>query len=179
MIALPLSILALAAGVYLLITVKREFLGKVFEMLAWLVIVLALISIGFQAFKAFSCHGNCNDDKCKVEEKQIIIKDGEGNGGHCNMGNAEMGNGCMASCTMKGDSCVMDQATCEKMMGKEACEKMMKERGSCIMGKEECMKACGGHGNCSMEGNSGGCPMMGGDKKDCGGAKKDCCKKDI
>ncbi len=181
MIALPLSILALAAGVYLLITVKREFLGKVFEMLAWLVIVLALVSIGFQSFKAFSCHGNCKDGQCKVEEKQVIIKDDGSNGGHCQMGDMSMDGKGMNCCKMEGDSVVMDQANCEKMMGKEACEKMVKERGRCIMSKEECTKVCGGKENCCVAGGGGhdGCPMMGGEKKDCGGDKKACCKKDI
>jgi hypothetical protein len=36
----------------------------------------------------------------------------------------------------------MDQATCEKMMGKEACEAMRKDRGQCIVSKEECQKLC-------------------------------------
>lgn len=167
MVALSLSILALAAGVYLLVKVKSEFLGKPFELLAWLVILLSLVAIGFKGFKMLHHCGHCKQDQCKIEEKQIIIKDGEDGGGHCHMGDMNM-----ESCHMEGDSCVMNQATCEKMMGKDACEKMMKERGRCIMSKEECMKMCPAHSGCMMDsGMHGGCPMEGG--------KKDCCKKQL
>ncbi|HLP19955.1 MAG TPA: hypothetical protein VK174_06620 [Chitinophagales bacterium] len=138
MIAVPLLILALAAGVFLLIKVKRDFLGGVFETLAWLVIVLSLVAIGFAGFRAFTspCHGEkCgrNKPECHMEKQVIINKEG---GGHCSTTTS------MAGCTMEGDSVVMDQAVCEKMMGKEACEAMRKERGRCIVSKEECMEKC-------------------------------------
>ncbi|HLP50976.1 MAG TPA: hypothetical protein VK154_08855 [Chitinophagales bacterium] len=135
MIAVPLLILALAAGVFLLIKVKRDFLGPVFEMLAWLVIVLSLVAIGFSATKAFTKCGKCghHEKECRIDKQVIINKEG---GGHCSTTTS------MAGCTMEGDSVVMDQAVCEKMMGKEACEAMRKERGRCIVSKEECMEKC-------------------------------------
>src|ERR1035441_550767 len=46
MIAVPLLILALAAGVHLLIKVNREYLGGLFKFFAWLVIVLSLLALG-------------------------------------------------------------------------------------------------------------------------------------
>ncbi len=181
MVALPLSVLAFAAGVYILVKVKSQFMGKLFEALAWLVIVLSLVAIGFTGFKALHCNGGeCGKGECKVEQKEIVIQNGEG-GNHCSMNNE----GGMASCCkMEGDSMVMDAAACEKMMGKEACDKMMKERGRCIMSKEECSKACqtsgkadccanAGHAGCQMDMGKGECPMMKAD-----GDKPACCKKD-
>lgn len=143
MVAIPLLILALAAGVYLLIKVKCDFMGGVFETLAWLVIVLSLAAIGFTATRAFThgCKGHCGGEpgKCHIE-KEVIITDGPGHGG-CTAHGAPEANaaGC---CKMAGDSIVLDQATCEKMMGKEACEAMRKDRGQCIVSKEECQKLC-------------------------------------
>jgi len=166
MLALPLSILALASGVYLLVKVKREFLGGIFEILAWLVIVLSLVSVGFVAFKSINrCGGHCgNREECKIE-KRIIVNEGES---HC-----KMNNGCsMSGCKMEGDSCVMDKEVCEKMMGKEACDEMCKERGRCIMSKEECMKVChtAGKSCCAEKGEPSGCAMhQGACKGDCGG----------
>ncbi|MFN8300430.1 MAG: hypothetical protein U0T75_15115 [Chitinophagales bacterium] len=180
MVALSLSVLALAAGVFLLVKVKSQYLGKLFEGLAWLVIVLALVAIGAVGYHALHhCGGgDCHKEQCKVEQKEVIIK--EDGAGHCNMGDMA------ACCKAEGDSMVMDAASCEKMMGKEACEKMMKERGRCIMSKDECAKACeanggkkdccanaGGHGGCQMDMGKGECPMMKAD-----GEKPACCKKD-
>lgn len=139
MAALPLSILALAAGVYLLVKVKREFLGGIFEILSWLVIVLSLVSIGFLGFKAFNhCGGgHCGQAReCRVE-KQVIMKGGNG---HCEMNSSSTCT--MGGCKMEDDSVVMEKEMCEKMMGKEACEAMCKERGRCIVSKEECMEKC-------------------------------------
>ncbi len=184
MAALPLSILALAAGVYLLVKVKREFLGGIFEILSWLVIVLSLVSIGFLGFKAFShCGGgHCGQAReCRVE-KQVIMKGGNG---HCEMNSSSTCT--MGGCKMEGDSVVMEKEMCEKMMGKEACEAMCKERGRCIVSKEECMEKCHAAGKpccaekseatCAMhkEGEPAGKCSMG--EKKCEGEKKACCKK--
>lgn len=177
MIALPLSVLALAAGVYLLVKVKREYLGGIFEFLAWLVIVLAVASVGYTGVKAFTCKGGCKKQTCHVEGKtgcQKGAKDCHGKcGGACGMKDCDKGNcqggghgncgmgGCnMEGCHMEGDSCVMDKAICEKMMGKEACDSLSKLRGRCIMSKEECHAMCGNKGTCTA------------------GAPKACCKKD-
>lgn len=162
----PLSILALAAGIHLLIKVKREYLGGIYPVFAWLVVALSLLAIGFGGFRAIQHHRHemCHDGgKCTME-KEIVIKDGKMDGSTC----------ChMNGCHMEGDSIVMDNATAEKMMGKEACDKMCKERGRCIMSKDECMKMCADGGSkCGMgdEGKAGCCKH---DKEE----KMECCKK--
>jgi hypothetical protein len=178
MAAFPLSVLALAAGVYLLVKVKREFLGGIFEILSWLVIVLSLVSIGFLGFKTFShCGGgHCGQTReCKIE-KQVIIKDGSG---HCEMNSSSTCS--MEGCKMEGDSVVMEKEMCEKMMGKEACDAMSKERGRCVMSKEECMKMChAAEKPCCAEKSEGTCTMHkeGEATGKCSmGEKKECCKK--
>ena len=179
MIALPLSILALAAGVYLLVKVKREFLGGIFEILSWLVIVLSLVCIGFIGFKAMHrCGGgHCEQrGECRMEKELIIKQDGAG---HCSMDSSSTCS--MGGCKMEGDSVVMEKEMCQKMMGKEACEAMCKERGRCIMAKEECMKMCHAAGKpCCAEKSEGACPMHkeGEATGKCStGEKKECCKK--
>ncbi len=138
MLAFPLSVLALAAGVYLLIKVKREYMGGLMSGLAWLVIVLSLAGMIWMGVRGFQrCH-QCTQATCQTEQQGCYKKDGAcdkmGKGKCCTMMNDSM-----PGCHWQGDSMVMDQSTCEKMMGKEACATMMKERGSCIMSKEECM----------------------------------------
>lgn len=180
MVAFPLSILALAAGVYLLVKVKREFLGGIFEILSWLVIVLSLASIGFLGFKAMHhCGGgHCEEGRgeCRME-KQIMIKD-DGMG-HCSMDSTSTCT--MGGCKMEGDSVVMEKEMCSKMMGAEACEKMCKERGRCVMSKEECMQMCHAAGKpCCAEKGENTCPMHkeGEPAGKCSmGEKKECCKK--
>lgn len=165
MIALPLSVLALAAGVYLLVKVKREYLGGIFELLSWLVIVAALASLGYTGYKAFArCGNKCGVEKCHIEKKVIIEKEENCHKG--NMGNAHTG------CQMEGDSCVMDKATCEGIMGKEACDKMAQERGRCIVGKEECKAICAAKGKpCCAESLPTECTRK------CTTAPKECCSK--
>jgi hypothetical protein len=167
-VGLPLSILALAAGVYLLVKVKREYMGGIFEVLSWLVIVLSLVSVGFMGFKSMHhCggEGHCGGrQECRME-KQIIIKD-DGMG-HCSMDSSMHMMGC---CKMEGDSMVMDKGACEMAIGKEACEKMCKERGRCIMSKEECARACSANGHPGCCAGKAGCGDMG------GSGKKGCCK---
>ena len=175
MIALPLSILALAAGVYLLIKVNREYLGGLFKFFAWLVILLSLISTGvvirhgIHHFRAEHCHS----ERCEMKE-QVIIKELHGN---CAAGDSVCP---MSGCKMMGDSVVLDHAMCEKMMGKDACEKMCKERGNCIMTKDECAKMCGGMAKCGAE-TKDCCKADGKEMKACckgeGNEKKACCKK--
>jgi len=185
MLFFPLSILALAAGVYLLVKVKREYLGGVFEILAWLVILLSLVAIGFGGFRAMHhCGGKCNVEKRVMimngqeEVTTTCHKGGMMNGGTCPhmqsggmMHGQGMMEGCaMGGCKMEGDSVVMDKATCEKMMGKEACDKMYAERGRCIVSKDECTKMCTAEGKaCCMQGKTNAtCPKTG---------TKTCCKK--
>jgi len=153
MVAIPLLILALAAGVHLLVKVKRDFMGGAFEALAWLVIVLSLAAIGFTATRSFThgCKEHCGKAKqCHVEKEVIINQQGPGG---CAAHGAPEANaaGC---CKMAGDSIVLEQATCEKIMGKEACEAMRKERGQCILSKEECQKACKASGQTCCAGGA-------------------------
>ncbi len=168
MVALPLSVLALAAGVYLLIKVKREFLSGAFGILAWLVIVLSLVSIGFAGFRALHhCGGgrDCGKQECHMEKRVTMMNDGMG---HCTMDSSMT----MQGCQMEGDSVVMDPAMCEKMMGKEACEAMRSQRGRCIVSKEECMAMCHANGKaCCAQKPMGECT------KKCEGEKKACCQK--
>ena len=159
MVAFPLSVIALAAGVYLLIKVKREFLGKAFEFLAWLIIALSLVSVGFIGYKAVNrvLHGCKNMSNCAAQMEQT--KGGNDTESYHKVSPYSQMNGCK----IEGDSVVMESAVCEKMMGKEACETMRKERGRCIMSNEECMEMCHPQSGCT-KGNE---------------EKKECCKKVI
>ena len=99
--------------------------------------------------------------------------------GHCSMDSSSTCS--MGGCKMEGDSVVMEKEMCEKMMGKEACDAMCKERGRCIMSKEECMKMCHAAGKpCCAEKGEGTCPMHK-EAESAGkctmGEKKECCKK--
>ncbi len=169
MIALPLSILALAAGVHLLIKVKREFMGTLFSVLAWLVIGLSLANIGLIGKRAVHrfCVNHCEGgNTCKME-KEIIIKD-DGMG-HCTKDSTSTCT--IGGCKMEGDSVVMDKEMCSKMMGAEKCEAMCKERGRCILSKEESMSMCHASGKpCCAEKTETQCT------KKCEGEKKECCK---
>ncbi len=163
MVALSLLLLALSAGTYLLIKVTREYLSNLFKFLAWLIIVISLLSIAFVVgrgvwhLRHMRHHMEQMDGRCSREE-HIVIK--EMGTGHCEMDNAEG----MSCCKMQGDSVMMDRGTCEKMMGKEACDKMCHERGKCIMSKDECTKMCNGKSSC-----------CGADEHE--GNVKECCKK--
>lgn len=172
MVALPLSVLALAAGVYLLVKIKREFLGSAFELLAWLVIVLAVASVGYTAFKLLNkCGGSCEAKQACHVEKEVVIKQmGEGGGTCHGMAKAECAAGGEAAscCKMQGDSVVMDQATCAGMMGKEQCEAMRKERGQCILSKAECEALCAKTGKSCCAADKSACAA---------GNKEKCCKK--
>ena len=163
MVALSLLLLALSAGTYLLIKVTREYLSNLFKFLAWLIIVISLLSIVFVVgrgvwhLRHMRHHMEQMDARCDHEGR---IGNMEMGTGHCEMDST----GGMGCCKMQGDSVVVDRGMCEKMMGKEACDKMCQERGKCIMSKDECTKMCNGKSSC------------------CGGAEhegnvKECCKK--
>ena len=170
MIAIPLLLLALAAGIYLLITVTREYLGGLFKALAWLVIVLSLLSIvgvGFHGLHHLHrMHRMGGHAWGPCMERHTIMKEygiGMGHDSVCPMG----------CCKMRGDSMIMDKDMCAKMMGKEACEKMCAERGCCIMSKDECARMCGGGNSCCTTDKTPPC----GAGKAASGDMKDCCKK--
>jgi hypothetical protein len=160
MVALPLSILAFAAGVYLLIKVKREYIGSLFTVLAWFVIVASLASITVSSIELIDdC---CEDERECHMDRKIIIREGKEGGGYHHMRDG----GCMLEgCKMEGDSCVMEKEACEKMMGKDACDSISKLRGRCIMSKEECMEMCHGmkeEGKCGAHHGGGGMEKKGG-----------------
>ncbi|MDB5283493.1 MAG: hypothetical protein JWO06_2568 [Bacteroidota bacterium] len=155
-VAIPLLILSLAAGVYLLIKVTKEYLGGIFKVLAWLVIILSLLAIagvvfrGVHHFHRMHQMQGCGMHEYRLEER-MIIRNGEAS--CCGKDSACA----MMGCKMEGDSMVMDRAACEKAMGKDACDKMFHERGRCIISKEECMKICEKAGGEKAEANA--CPM--------------------
>jgi len=175
MVAIALSVLALAAGVYLLVKVKSEFLSNAFGLLAWLVIVLSLISFGFAITKGLNrgenCHKQCSYQSgaaCPGKSAACDKPCGNTNNGACVgkcggkcEGQCKTPKTCGAGCTMEGDSCVMDKAVCEQQIGAEACAKLIAERGRCIMSKEECAKSCKNPSCAAVDGE----------------AKKECCKK--
>jgi hypothetical protein len=168
MAVFPLSVLALAAGVYLLIKTNREYLGGIFKFFSWLIIVLALASItagiarGVHHYRMRHC-GQCNmHERMMIKEFRKCDMDGPA--------------GCpMMAGKAQGDSVVLDKAVCEKIMGKEECEKMCKERGQCIMTRDECAKMCGAKALCSGEAKD--CCKS--EPKECckGSETKACCKK--
>lgn len=179
MTALALSILALAAGVYLLIKIKKEYLSGVFSVFAWFIIVASLLAIGGASVECFYqfCNRMCKGGECRME-KTMMIREGDGASCHQMEGGAACS---MGGCKMEGDSVVMDKAMCEKMMGKEACDSICKMRGRCILGKSECTQMChgmSGGGGCAMHHEEG---MMDGKPGCCmgkeGEEKKACCKK--
>lgn len=144
MVAVSLSLLAFAAGLYLLVKIKREFLGGLFEGLAWFLIVFSLVSVGYSSYQALSgknkkgCYKRCYPQShCKKGGSQCPAQMDEcKKEGNCHMQGAQQG------CSMEGDSCVMTREHCENVLGKEACEAMIQERGRCIMSKKECREKC-------------------------------------
>jgi hypothetical protein len=163
MIAIPLLIIALAAGVYLLIKATTQYLSPIFKVLSWLVIVLsvgAIFAVLLHGIHHFGYeHRHCHDG---LREERIIIKDGS-DAKCCPMG---------GGCKMEGDSVVLEKAMCEKLMGKDSCDKICATRGRCILSTAECTKLCGGESKCMMGGQNS-CCMKGAE-----GSMKECCKKD-
>jgi hypothetical protein len=171
MIEIPLLILALAAGIFLLLKATNEYQSKLYKLLAWLVILLSLGDLGVDVVKGVYYYTNAikhRNEHCEMERVEIR----EFSDGHCTKDSSGLHAGC---CKMQGDSIVMDKEACEKTMGKEACEKMCKERGQCIMSKEECTKMCGADRHCCAkeEETKPACCMKGGME----GEKKECCQK--
>jgi len=163
MVAFPLAILALAAGVYLLIKVNREYLGGIFKFFAWLIIILSLVAVGGAVRHGVHHHFR----------RMHHVEGHCGMPGHCGIGDNGMMKGpgsdasCpMSGCKMVGDSVVLDKGLCEKMMGKEACDSLCKLRGQCILSKDECAKLCGAADKAC-------CAMGKTDEKE----MKSCCKK--
>lgn len=164
MLGFSLSLLALAAGVYLLIKVKQDFLGKVFELLAGLIIVLSLTAVVASGVKFFMpCKGgSCSADKteCHAEQKT-----------DCHQNKTTSCN--LDGCKIVGDSCVLDKSTCEKMIGVAASDSLFSQRGSYILSQEECKTKCS-----AMAAPQKKCCQMNSKGETCetGSTTKKCCK---
>jgi hypothetical protein len=187
MVAFPLLLLSLAAGIYLLMKATREYLGGLYKVLAWLVILLSLLGLGAQIVRGVHHFRHRHDCKMMHDER-CMMHDGcapgacAGPGGGAN-GACMMGGGCK----MVGDSVIMDKVTCEKLIGKDSCDKICSQRGQCIFSKNECIKLCGGADKCCMANGQAAMPsccMKDGKPGNacCGpsgpeAGMKECCKK--
>ena len=122
MLQIALSILALAAGVHLLIKTKEAGLGFLYKALSWLVVLLAL---GFML---------CG-----------VVRHHHMHGHHCEMSNhCDMGRGEGACPYMKGGSdCCMHGGKGECSEGKGSCTKG-EMPSCCSKGTEGAMPACCG-----------------------------------
>ena len=124
---MPFAILALAAGVYLLMQVRIAGLGPMYRNLSWLVITLSLLCMLGGAL-----HG---------------IHHWRHRGEH-RMGMRGMGMGRDGSCCrymMNGPSCCMQGGSCQMGIGKDACcmgDSAMKGHMGCDMKGSGSMPAC-------------------------------------
>jgi len=128
-----LSLLALSAGTALLIQIRRDYLGAGYAAIAWLIISLSLVSMGYSATQVVV--KEINGGRMKKERccrKQIdCYKEQTNNTCSVNSG-----------CKMENGMCVVDREMCSAKMGKEACDSLVAARGGCYMKPEEC-KALG------------------------------------
>lgn len=163
MLAFSLSLLALAAGVYLLVTVKQNYLGKIFELLAGLIIALSLVAVVTSGVKSFMpCQGGrCHAGKTECQEENKMSCEGN-RATACNL----------PVCKMEGDSCVLDKSSCEKMLGVAASDSLFSQRGKYILSQEECKSMCNtmattGKSCCRMDSKPGTCDTSSKTKKCC------------
>ncbi|MCS6933842.1 MAG: hypothetical protein NZM35_01650 [Chitinophagales bacterium] len=148
MLSFTLALLALAAGVYLLIKIQREYLGLPFKILGWLVVILSVGSMAITAYNGLCCctKGNksCgNNDTCCAASGASCRK---------TCGGGEEPHGAMTwHCEEVNDSCLISRETCVKIMGEAACDSIIRQRGRCILSKEECKAGIckGSRGNCA------------------------------
>jgi hypothetical protein len=126
MSSIALSILALAAGAYLLIQVKNLGLGFIYKLLSWLVVLLAL---GFIL---------CGVARAGMHMRHVRQCHAEG---RCGMGMGCGQDACpymhQSSCSMHGGSCSMGQSGCSEQ--KECCAE---KKECCAKGSEEGKSAC-------------------------------------
>ena len=129
MLQIALSILALAAGVHLLIKTKEAGLGFIYKSLSWLVVLLALGFMLCGVVRHHRMHGH----HCEMS-------------GKCDMGRGEgacpyMKGG--SDCSMHGNSCCMhgDKGQCSE--GMSGCTKG-EIPACCSKGGEEGKAACCG-----------------------------------
>lgn len=159
MIALPVCLLALAAGVYLLMQARLSGLGGLYRNLSWLVIILSLLFIF--AGVAHRVHRWHELRECRES-------------GHCKEEGDEKGclYGHHAGCGMHEEGCAMHGAgNCKMMGGHPACCKGENEMPACC--KKDMDQPC-----CKKEAEE----KEEGEEKECcrkkAGAEKPCCHKD-
>ena len=132
MIQIALSILALAAGVHLLIQVKQSGLGSLYRNLAWLVV---LLSLGFMLcgvargvmhmrhMRQCEASGQCDMKRggdCPYMQHSGCAMDGKG---ECSMKK----DCCMEKkecCAEKKECCKEMQPCCKDMKGAAGCSEM-------------------------------------------------------
>lgn len=118
MIAVPVLLLSLAAGVYLLIQVKHYGFGGLYKALAWLVIILSLACMGAGVVHRVMHHrqqGHC------AMWGHCDMKDGQtGTMGHCSMSST----GCtdMPCCAKSHCAPGSSEGCCGKDAGEKKCD---------------------------------------------------------
>jgi hypothetical protein len=126
----PFCILALAAGVYLLVQVKHFGFGGIYKGLAWLVILLSLICLSFCATRGFM-HMRHMRECGRMMGGHCDMKGGDNacpymRGGHGPMGGGnccDMNGGAMGQCASSNMStcCAKDSSAKKCDMAKSAC----------------------------------------------------------
>jgi hypothetical protein len=145
MAAIPLTILALAAGVSLLIKVKKEGMGGLYSLLSWIVILLSILFIvglgvrgwrhhrmgqpmmgGYGMEHRMWGHGHCGQM--------------QGDGDCCGMHGGMMGRGNGMSCPEGGRSCCIDNGAA---MHNGCCMgDSMSKSAACKMGADSAKSCC-------------------------------------
>jgi hypothetical protein len=141
MIAIPIAILALAAGVYLLIYVKQAGLGTLYKLLAWKVIGLSLLFILIGA--AIGVHHMRHMHRCETSG-HCDMKRGDGGCMYMTHGSCGMQGGSMPECCKPGAACCAEKKECCSGGEMKACCKDMKAGpASCSeMGSDKAKPAC-------------------------------------
>ena len=146
MVAIALSILALAAGVYLLTYVKQFSLGGLYRNLSWLVILLALgfIACGVaRGVMHMRCASHCESSaKCTYKDGTACpyTKDGK-----CMKDMSDCPMNGHGECSMNKDCCAAKMECCRKDAEgaqSDCCKKMKEAHGTCSEMHSEEGKAC-------------------------------------
>jgi hypothetical protein len=98
MIALSLSLIAVVAGMFLLARARQENLGTFYKIVAYFVIVCALIVFGF-GFAGTICRHRCMSGGCSPSEQCMMT--GKTCGEEMGMGKCAKGKGKMDCCAAK------------------------------------------------------------------------------
>ena len=135
MILIPITLLALAAGIYLLVHIKQAGIGGLYKYLAWLVVVLSLLFIVCAIVRGARHHHHMRE--CYAS-------------GQCKMSGHEGGTCCPY---MKGGSCSMQGGHGECTKGAESCSKEKEGDAPCCKKDGEASKAA-----CCTKGTDGAKP---------------------